>query len=462
MNFEKLFKLKEHKTTVRTEVMAGITIFFSSVFAILTIPNMIGQGYTPLMNGVFVAGVLSAAVGSLLKAFVANLPFVQVPGMGLGSYFAFTAMPALALIAGNPDATLVEQYQMALAVVFVSGILFIATSVGGIRQFIIDGVPRNIKVALGAGIGLFMTSLGLRQSGIVVANPGTFVSLINFGGFADNPTAVKGALLALFGLLVMVVMYAKKIKGGILIGIIATTILAYLTGHSTIPDTFSTNPGVIINDFMELSFLQLDFSHFSGISGAALGSLITIGLTFLIVNLLDALGTIYGIASSNGMVDDKGEVRGLQRGMTVDAMGTAVGALFGSSSTATTVSSAAGIAEGGRTGLTSLVTGLLFLTIIVLAPFVSLIPLVATAPALIFVGCLMMSHIKEVDFSEITEAVPAFLAIAMMPMTASIANGTSFALISYVVIKALTGKFKDIKIATVVLAAFFVLQFILG
>jgi len=462
MNFEKLFKLKEHKTTVRTEVMAGITIFFSSVFAILTIPNMIGQGYTPLMNGVFVAGVLSAAVGSLLKAFVANLPFVQVPGMGLGSYFAFTAMPALALIAGNPDATIVEQYQMALAVVFVSGLLFIATSVGGIRQFIIDGVPRNIKVALGAGIGLFMTSLGLRQSGVVVANPGTFVSLINFGGFADNPTAVKGALLALFGLLVMVVMYAKKIKGGILIGILATTVLAYITGHSTIPDTFTTNPGVIINDFMELSFLRLDFSHFNGISGAAMGSLITIGLTFLIVNLLDALGTIYGIASSNGMVDEKGEVRGLQRGMTVDAMGTAVGALFGSSSTATTVSSAAGIAEGGRTGLTSLVTGLLFLTIIVLAPFVSLIPLVATAPALIFVGCLMMSHIKEVDFSEITEAVPAFLAIAMMPMTASIANGTSFGLISYVVIKLCTGKFKDIKIATVVLAAFFVLQFILG
>jgi len=462
VNFEKMFKLKAHKTTVRTEVMAGITIFFSSVFAILTIPGMIGQGYTRLMNGVFIAAVLSAAAGSLMKAFIANLPFVQVPGMGLGSFFAFTAMPALALLAGNPDMSPVEQYQMALALVFVSGLAFVATSIGGVRQFIIEGVPKNIKIALGSGIGLFMTSLGLRQSGVVVANPGTFVSLINFGNFSENTTAVKGAVLALIGLVIMVVLFSKKVKGSILIGILATTVLAYITGHSTIPDTFSTNPGAIIQDFMDVSFLQLDFSNFAGIRGAALGSLITMGFTFLLVNLLDALGTIYGIASANDMVDENGEVIGLQRGMTVDALGTAVGALFGSSSTATTVSSAAGIAEGGRTGLTSLVTGVMFLGIIFLAPFVSLIPVVATAPALIFVGCLMVSHIKEVDFSEITESLPAFLTIAIMPMTASIANGTSFGLISYVVIKLLTGRMKEIKLSTVILAAFFVLQFVLG
>ena len=459
---ESFFKLKKYNTTVKVEVMAGITIFFSSVFAILTIPGMIGQGYARLMNGVFVAAVLSAAVGSLLKAFVANLPFVQVPGMGLGSYFAFTAMPALALLTGNPDMSLVEQYQMALALVFVSGIAFVATSIGGIRQFIIEGVPRNIKVALGAGIGLFITSLGLRQSGIVVANPGTFVSLVDFSSFSDYPIPVKGAVLALVGLIIMVVLYAKKVKGGILIGIVATTLLAYLTGHTTMPDSFAFNLGDITRDFFEVSFFRLDFSHFSGVSGAALGSLITIGFTFLLVNLLDALGTIYGIASANGMVDEDGEVIGLQRGMTVDAMGTVFGALFGSSSTATTVSSASGIAEGGRTGLTSLVTGLLFLSIIFLAPFVSLIPVVATAPALIFVGCLMMSHIKEVDFSEITEALPAFLTIAMMPMTSSIANGTSFGLISYVLIKILTGRIKEIKWSSVIIALFFILQFILG
>jgi len=462
MNFEKLFKLKAHNTTVRTEVMAGITIFFASVFAILAIPGMIAGDNEPLRNAVFIAAVLSAAAGSLMKAFIANLPFVQVPGMGLGSFFAFTAMPALAVIVGNPEMSRIEQYQVALALVFISGLVFVATSVGGIRQFILDGVPKNIKVALGAGIGLFIATLGLRQSGIVVAgSPANLVALVNFGGFYENPTLVKGALLAITGFVIMVVLYAKKIKGGILIGIVATTILAFLTGHSTLPDNFSFGLGNTFQDFFEISFFRLDFSHFSGLSGAALGSLITLGLTFFLVNLLDALGTIYGIASANGMVDEDGEVVGLQKGITVDALGTAVGSLFGSSSTATTVSSAAGIAEGGRTGLTSLVTGTMFLFIIFLAPLVSLIPQVATAPALIFVGCLMLGHIKEIDFSEITEAVPAFFAIVMMPMTSSISNGTAFALISYVIIKVLTGKIKDIKLSTVIMAAFFILQFIL-
>ncbi|MCL1990234.1 MAG: NCS2 family permease [Defluviitaleaceae bacterium] len=461
MNFEKLFKLKQNNTTVRTEVMAGITIFFASVFAILTIPNLIGQGDVTLMNGVFVAGVLSAAAGSLLKAFAANLPFVQVPGMGLGSFFAFTAMPAVAVMTGIIDMPAVRQYQMALALVFISGIAFVATSIGGIRQFIIDGVPQNIKLALGAGIGLFIAALGLRQSGLIVANPGTLVALVDFSSFSENPTPVLGALLSLAGLAIMVVLFAKKVKGGILIGIIVTTILAYLTGHTPWPETFSFSLAGVGRDFLDVSFLRLDFSLFTSVSGAAWGSLFALGFTFFLINLLDALGTIYGIASANGMVDEKGEVTGLQRGMTVDALGTVIGSLFGSSSTATTVSSAAGIAEGGRTGLTSLVTGVLFLSIIFLAPLVNLIPLVATAPALIFVGCLMMTHIKEVDFSDVTETVPAFLTIVIMPMTSSIGNGTSIGLISYVVIKLLTGRFKEIKLSSVVIAAFLLLQFIL-
>jgi len=461
MNLENIFKLKEYNTSVRTEVMAGITIFFASVFAILTIPSLIGQGNPQLMNSVFVAAVLSAAAGSLLKAFVANLPFVQVPGMGLGSFFAFTAMPAMVVLTGNPDLSLIEQYQMALALVFVSGILFVATSVGGIRKFIIDGVPKNIKVALGSGIGLFITALGLRQAGIVVASPGTLITLVEFSNFSENPIPVKGAVLSLVGLILMAVLYARKIKGGILIGIVTTTVLAYLTGYSAIPETFSVSIADITRDFYEISFLRLDFNLFTSVQGFAVGSLITLGLTFFIVNLLDALGTIYGIASANGMVNKEGEVIGLQRGMTVDAVGTVTGALFGSSNTATTVSSASGIAEGGRTGLTSLVTGVLFLSILFFAPFVSLIPLVATAPALIFVGCLMVSHIKEVDFSDITEAMPAFLTIAMMPLTSSIANGTSFGLITYVVLKLLTGRLKDISLSSIILATFFALQFVL-
>jgi len=462
--FERFFKLKAHKTTVRIEIMAGITTFFASAFTILAIPGMIGQDDPRVINGVFFAACLSAAIGTLMKSLIVNIPFVQAPGMGLGSFFAFTAMPALAVLAGDPDLPLVQQYQMALSLVFISGVIFTLSSIGGIREKIIDGIPRNIKLALGSGIGLFITLLGLRQSGLVVGSPSTFVTLINFGNIAENGTAILGAILSLIGLLVMVVLAARKVKGAILIGIIFTTILAYVTGHTTMPEVFSFNLVGGARDFFEVSFFRMDFTTMfaSEGGGAAIGVIMALISAFVLVNMLDALGTIFGIGSAAGMVDEKGEVIGLKKGMTVDAIGTAIGAALGSSSTATVVSSASGIAEGGRTGLTSLVTGLLFLASLFLAPFVGLIPLVATAPALIYVGCLMMSHIKEVDFQDLTEAFPAFLTIAMMPLTFSIANGIAFGLISYTLIKLFTGRIKEVKPAAVVIAIVFVLQYVLG
>ena len=461
---ETFFKLEEHGTNVRTEVMAGLTTFFASAFTILAIPGMIGQGNTQVINGVFFAACISAAIGTLMKAFLVNIPFVQAPGMGLGSFFAFTAMPALAVLSGNPDLSIVEQYQMALGLVFVSGVIFAMTSLGGIREKIIVGIPKNIKLALGSGIGLFITLLGLRQSGLVVGSPSTFVTLINFGDMANNSTQILGAILSLIGLFVMVILSVKKIKGSLLIGIIVTTILAYATGYTTLPETFSFNFAEITRDFFDVSFMRMDFSPIiaSGSNPAALGTILALISAFVLVNMLDALGTIFGIASSAGMVDEKGEVRGLNKGMTVDAIGTAIGAMMGSSSTATVVSSASGIAEGGRTGLTSLITGILFIVALFLAPFVGLIPLVATAPALIFVGCLMMSHIKEVDFVDLTEAVPAFLTIAMMPLSFSIANGIAFGLISYISIKLCVGRIKEVKPAAAIIALIFILQFILG
>jgi len=288
--------------------------------------------------------------------------------------------------------------------------------------------------------------------------------MVNFGAFADNPTLVHGALLALFGFLVIAVLSARKVKGGILIGIVSTAVLAYLTGHSTLPDGFSFNLAQQWRDFLNISFFRMDFAGpFAGpgSTGAVAAGLTGMILVFLLVNMLDALGTIFGIASSAGLTDKKGEVIGLNKGLTADAVGTTIGGAFGASTVTPVVSSASGIGEGGRTGLTAATTGVLWIAALFFAPFVSLLPLVATAPALIFVGCLMMSNIGKVDFSDLTEAIPAFLTIAMMPLTFSIANGIAFGLISYIVLKLATGRWREISPVAVIIAALFVLQYVL-
>ncbi|QAY68724.1 NCS2 family permease [Xylanimonas protaetiae] len=471
-----MFRLTEHRTTVRVEVMAGLTSFFASVFTVLAIPGMMAGGAAAAVgdaganpavaNAVYIAAVLSSVLGSLLLAFLANLPFVQAPGMGLGSYLAFTVMPAIGVLAAPDTLTAPQVYQMALALVFVSGSLFVLLSATGVRQRIIDGIPRNIKVALGSGIGLFITLLGLRQAGITVASPSTFVTLVDFASWNHPDAAVRnpviGAVLALVGLFVIAVLYARKVKGAILIGIFATTALSFLLGHSTVPEGFSFNLGQQWSDFATYSFFTLDFGTFATLGNV--GHVVTVALAMVLahtlVNSLDSLGTIFGVASAAGMVDEKGNVVGLEKGLLSDAIGTAGGALLGSSSTAVVVSSASGIKEGGRTGLTALTTAGMFLVALVAAPVIPLIPLAATAPALVFVGCLMMSQIKEVDFSDLTEAVPAFLAIAIMPLTFSIANGIAFALISYVVIKVATGRWREISWPAAVIGLLFVLQFL--
>ena len=457
------FKLKENNTTVKTEVMAGITTFIASAFTILAIPGMIAGDDIHLRNAVFIAACLSSVCGTLLKAFYAKIPFVQAPGMGLGSFFAFTVMPTMVILSGNPDLSTLGQYQMGLALIFIAGIIFTLTTFFGIRDAIVNGIPKNIKLAMGSGIGLFITLLGLRQAGIVIASPSTFVTLVNFGDVrnlgTDNGTHALGAILALIGLFIIAVLSIKKVKGNILIGVVITTALTYITGYTSIPDDFSFSLGNRIGDFFELSFLQFDFSFLNG--DGAWGTVLAFVLAFVFVNMLDALGTIFGISSANNMVDDKGEVIGLKKGLTADALGTVASAIFGTSTVTTVVSSASGIGEGGRTGLTSLTTAVLFLLALFLAPFVSLIPVVATAPALIYVGYLMLAHIKEVDFKEPTEAFPAFLTIIMMPLTFSIADGIAFGLISYIVIKLFTGRIKEVKPVAAIIAFLFVLQYIL-
>lgn len=459
---DKHFKITERGSTIKTEILAGITIFFATAYIILVNPNVISSGDTTIFNGVLIATCFGAAIGTLLMALVANIPFSQAPGMGLNAFFAFTAMPTMAVLMGDPELPIVERYQMSLPLVFYSGILFIIVSAVGLRETIINGIPKNIKTALSGGIGFFIAYLGLQNAGIIVPHSATQVCLVDFSQFKTNFQPVHGALLALAGLFVITALYSLKIKGGILIGILVTTGLSYLTGYSRIPEAFSFNLGQQASDFMQVSFLKLDFigPFRGGNFGMVMGSMLALMLAFAMVNMFDSMGTIFGVATAAGMVDEKGEIIGLRKGLLCDAIGTAVGALLGTSTVTTVVESSAGIGEGGRTGLTSLVTGGLFLVAVLFAPFIILIPGVATAPALIFVGCLMITSLKNVDFSEPTEALPAFLTIIMMPLTYSIANGIAFGLISYVIVKLLSGKYKEIKITTVVVSLLFILQYI--
>ena len=466
----KFFGVKERGSTVRTEIMAGFTTFMATLFTVIAIPNMINgavpEGYRQpgMVYAVFIAACLSAVFGTLLKAFYAKIPFVQAPGMGLGSYFAGTVMAGMAAMAGLDHLTHLQQYQMAITVVFIAGALFTFSTLFGIREAIVNAVPKNIKLAMGAGIGLFITLLGLRFSGIVVNSPGTFVTMTNFSnvglGMGDPAgRQAMGAILAILGLLLITVLSIAKVKGAILIGVITTTILNYVFGVVSLPENFSFNLAERFSYFFELSFLRFDFGFMN--SNTQWGTLLAFILAFFFVNMFDALGTIFGISSANGLVDEDGNVIGLEKGLTADALGTAASGVFGTSTVTTVVSSASGISEGGRTGLTALTAAILFLFALVLAPFVVLIPNAAVAPALIYVGFLMVSHVKEVDFSDPTEAMPAFLTVVIMPLSFSIANGIAFGLISYIVIKACTGRIKEVKPLAVVIALLFVLQYIL-
>lgn len=460
---EKQFQISARKSSVRIEIIAGFTSFFAMAYIILVNPDLISRGDPQLFNAIFFATCISAAIGTLLMGLIANIPFAQAPGMGLNAFFAFTAMPALAALITHRELSIIEQYQMTLPLVFYSGIIFTLVSVVGWREKIINGIPLNIKMAISGGIGLFIAYLGLQNSGLIVPNPDTQVALIPFADFANHGHEIHGALISLMGLFIITILYAKKVKGAVLFGILSSTLLAFLTGYSKMPESFSFNIAKQASDYMSVSFFHLDFlgPFQNGNIKDSLTTIITLLLAFTMVNMFDSLGTIFGVAKAANMVDKDGNVQGLNKGLLADALGTAVGALFGSSTLTTFVESAAGIGEGGKTGFSSIITALLFLLALVFAPIIVLIPSVATAPALIFVGCLMISNIQSVDFKDPTEAMPAFLTIIMMPLTYSIANGIAFGLISYVVIKLISGKVREIKLPTVIVSVLFILQFIL-
>ena len=456
MNLDKLFHLKENHTDVKTEVMAGITTFMTMAYILAVNPNILSASGMD-RGSVFTATALSAFIASCLMALLSNYPFVLAPGMGLNAYFTYTVVLGMGY-----------SWQQALAAVFAEGIIFILLSLTNVREAIFNSIPMNLKHAVSVGIGLFIAFIGLQNAKIVVGNDSTLVSIFSFkSSVAEGTFSSQGitVLLALIGILVTAILLAKDVKGSILWGILITWVLgiicqlthlyvpnADLGYYSLLPD-FSSGISV---PSMAPTFMKMDFSIVFSLD------FVVIMFAFLFVDMFDTLGTLIGVASKADMLDKDGKLPNIKGALLSDAVGTTVGAVCGTSTVTTFVESASGVAEGGRNGLTSQVAGVLFALSLLLSPIFLAIPSFATAPALIVVGYLMLTSVTKIDFSDMTEAIPCFIAIIAMPFMYSISEGISMGVISYVVINLITGKAKEKKISALmyVLAVLFVLKYI--
>lgn len=429
---EKYFNLKQNKTTVKTEILAGLTTFMTMAYILAVNPDILSA--TGMDKGaVFTATALSALVATLVMALYAKLPFALAPGMGLNAFFAFTVVLGMG-----------HSWQFALTAVFIEGLIFIALTAFNIREMIVNSIPMNMKHAISVGIGLFIAFIGLKNAGIIVSNPATFVAL----GDVTNLTENAGAAVALVTLVLTGVLLALKVKGALLFGILIGAIIGLPVGVSHLPSSFDLTPPSLSPIFLQFEWAQI----------LTLDMLIVV-FTFLFVDMFDTVGTLIGVSSKANMLDKEGRVPRVKQALMADAVGTTVGAMLGTSTVTTYVESAAGVSEGGRTGLTSLTVAGLFLLALFLSPIFLMIPGAATAPALILVGAMMMTPVKNINFDDFTESIPAFLTIIMMPLTYSISEGILFGVLSYVLLKVLTGKFKDITIVTIILAVLFMLKF---
>ena len=456
MNLDKIFHLKENHTDVKTEVMAGITTFMTMAYILAVNPNILSASGMD-RGAVFTATALSAFIATCLMALLSNYPFVLAPGMGLNAYFTYTVVLGMGYT-----------WQQALAAVFAEGIIFILLSLTNVREAIFNSIPMNLKHAVSVGIGLFIAFIGLQNAKIVVGNDSTLVSIFSFkSSVAEGTFSSQGitVLLALIGVLVTAILLAKNVKGGILWGILITWILgiicqlthlyvpnADLGYYSLLPD-FSN--GISVPSMMP-TFMKMDFSIVFSLD------FVVIMFAFLFVDMFDTLGTLIGVASKADMLDKDGKLPKIKGALLSDAVGTSVGAVCGTSTVTTFVESASGVAEGGRTGLTSLVAGVLFALSLLLSPIFLASPSFATAPALIVVGYLMLTSVTKIDFNDMTEAIPCFIAIIAMPFMYSISEGISMGVISYVVINVITGKAKEKKISLLmyILAVLFILKYI--
>ena len=441
--FERTFKLKEHNTNVRTEIMAGITTFMTMAYILVVNPNILATTGMD-WGAIFTATALSAAIATITMAFLANYPVALASGMGLNAFFAIVAAQ--------------YSWQIALTAILIEGIIFVILSFFKFREAIVNGIPENLKYAITVGIGLFIALIGLQNAGIVVPNEGTMIGL---GNLTDITV-----VLALIGLLATVYMTHKGVKGALLWGILGTYVLGIicqLTGLYAVDSEigrFDLLPSwqlISLPPSVSSTFLKFDFA-----GAFKLGfDFFVIMFSFLFVDIFDTVGTLIGVASKGNLLDKDGKLPKAKEALLADAVGTVSGACLGTSTVTSFVESASGVAEGGRTGLTALTTGVLFLVALIFAPIFTAIPSFATAPILVVVGLFMVTSITKIDFSDFTEGLPAFLAIIMMPFTSSIAEGIVFGILSWVILKVATGKAKKVQPLMYILAALFILKIVL-
>ncbi|MCP3699761.1 MAG: NCS2 family permease [Aliivibrio sp.] len=425
---EKLFKLKENGTNIRTEIIAGLTTFLTMAYVIFVNPAILADAGMD-KGAVFVATCIAAAIGCFIMGFVANFPIAQAPGMGLNAFFTYTVVLGMG-----------HTWQVALAAVFMSGVLFILLSLFKIRELIINSIPLSLRTGISAGIGLFLAFIALKNSGIVVDNPATLISM----GAINSFPAAMGAL-AFF---LTIALVHRGYKAAVMIAILAVTALSLLFGDVQYAGIMSMPPSIAP------TFLQLDFSSAFELS------MLTVVFAFLFVDLFDTAGTLVGVSQKAGIMDKDGNIPRLNKALLADSTATSIGALLGTSNTTSYIESVAGVAAGGRTGLTAVVVGVLFLLALFFSPLAGMVPAYATAGALFYVAILMMSGLVSIDWRDLTEAAPVVVVCLLMPLTFSIADGISLGFISYAAIKLLSGKGRDVHISVWVLTALFTLKFI--
>lgn len=429
--WKKFFDFDPAKNSFKTEIAAGITTFLTMAYILAVNPSIFSNLADLGMDtqAVFTATTLAAIVGTLIMSIYAKKPFGLAPGMGLNAFFVFT----VCLTMGYP-------WQMALTAVFIEGIIFILLTVTKVRAWIVDAIPASLKRAIGAGIGLFIAFIGLKNAGIIVDNPATLVSL--------GKVTEGSALLGLIGIIITSVLVVKKVPGNLLIGILITAIIGIPMGITHFDGVVDTPPSIAP------IFCQFDFSQLFSLD------MLVIVLTFLFIDMFDTMGTLVGVCTKAGMMRPDGKIPGLNKAFMADAVATVAGACFGTSTTTTYVESAAGVAQGGRTGLTSFVTAICFVIALFFAPLFLGIPAAATSPVLVIVGLYMLTPIKDIELDDYSESIPAFITIIMMPLAYSISDGILCGMIGYVAINALCGQFKKLNVTMWILAVLFVLKYI--
>jgi AGZA family xanthine/uracil permease-like MFS transporter len=431
---DQMFGLSSRGTSVRTEVIAGLTTFLTMAYIVVVNPVILGQAGMPI-GAVAVATCLGAGIGCILMGLLSNYPLAMAPGMGLNAYFTFTVVKAMGL-----------PWQTALGCVFLSGVAFLLLTLAGVRQLIVSAVPRSLFAAVAGGIGLFIAFIGLADAGIIVAKQGTMVGL----GSLTTPTAA----VALLGLLLISVLQARGLKGAMLLGILLTAVIAWVFGLAHF------SPGAYSVSDLAATAFKLDLGQALSLKGGLVLSLVEIVFIFLFVDMFDNIGTLVAVTKRAGLIAPDGSIPRLNRILMADSIAMMTGAVIGTSPVTSYIESAAGVSVGGRTGLTSIVVGILFLCTLFFAPLVQAIPTAATAPALVLVGALMMGNLAEVEWSDPTKGIPAFLTVVMIPLTYSIANGLAFGIVSHVALKLATGQASRHDWLVYVLAVLCVARFI--